>query len=450
MRQALQPVDHRSDLVRARLAWQLWIAVYAFMLISPVALLALAPPRGGDRLDMFALYLGYLGFTSYALQLVLPARLPHVTPTFGMPLLLRVHRFVGSLVLGFVGLHVAVFALHHQKYQAWLVWPFDDPLRAQLGWVAVVSLVALLVTTWGRRRLRIPFESWRLIHVLLGLVGTSAALAHVLVISWYSAFAPVRWLLVGIFLLGVASIAYLRIVRPFARLAAPYQVVGVVPERGGATSLVLEAVGHGGVRFSPGQFAWIKVQGGAYSLQEHPFSFSSSACNPARPGFTIKALGDFTRELSSIPLGTQVLLDGPHGSWTPPLPDAGFVLIVAGIGITPAMSIIRTSMDLGDRRPIRLIYGARTWDDVTFREELDTYASRPDVNLEPWYVLADPPVGWPGHTGRVDASSLPLLLPPDVAARNCFVCGPPMMIDGVLVALNAIGVPDDLVYADRF
>jgi len=450
VRQALQPVDHASDLARARRSWQLWIAVYVFTLVSPLPLLALAPPRGGDRLDMFALYLGYVGFTSYALQLVLPARLPHLTPTFGMPLLVRVHRFVGSLVLAFVALHVAIFAVHRPEYRAWLLWPFDDPLRAQLGWIAVLALVLLLVTTWWRRRLRIPFEAWRLAHLLLGLAGTSAALAHVLVISWYSAFAPVRWLLVAIFLLGIASIAYLRVVRPFARLAAPYQVAAVVPERGGATSLVLEPVGHGGIRFRPGQYAWIKVQGGAYSLQEHPFSFSTSACAPDRPGFTIKALGDFTGEIAAIPHGTHVLIDGPHGSWSPPLPDAGYVLIVAGIGITPAMSIIRTAVDLGDPRPIRLIYGAQDWERITFREELEAHAARTDVNLEAWYVLADPPAGWPGFSGRIDAASLPSLLPPDVAARNCFVCGPPMMIDGVLDALNRIGVPDELVYADRF
>ena len=114
------------------------------------------------------------------------------------------------------------------------------------------------------------------------------------------------------------------------------------------------------------------------------------------------------------------------------------------------MSIIRTAADLGDGRPIRLVYGARTWDDVTFREELEELRSRPDLQLEPWYVLASPPPGWPGHAGRIDAESLPSLLPPHVGARNCFVCGPPMMIDAVLESLNRIGVPDGLVYADRF
>ncbi|MCW2960627.1 MAG: oxidoreductase FAD/NAD(P)-binding domain protein [Thermoleophilia bacterium] len=434
----------------SRLAWQLWVSIYVFTLLSPLALLVLAPARGGDRLDLFALYAGYLGFTGFALQLVLPSRLPGVSETFGIPLLLRVHRALGSMVLAFVVLHVAIFAWHHPKYRDWLLWPFDDAPRAQLGWLAVVALLALLVTTWGRRRFRLSYEHWRFLHLALGLLCTSAALGHVLVISWYSAYAPLRWLLLGIFALGIGSVAYLRVLRPYGRLAAPYHVRAVVPERGAATSLLLEAAGHDGIRFQPGQFAWIKVKGGTYSLQEHPFSFSSSAADPRRPSFTIKALGDFSSGVESIQVGTEVLIDGPHGSWMPPVPDAGYVLIVAGIGITPAMSIIRTLADHADGRPVRLLYGARTWDDITFREEIDALALRPDLALEPWYVLDTPPEGWTGWSGRMDAKLMPQLLPPDAGARNYFICGPPMMIDGVLATLNGLGIPDDLVYADRF
>ena len=445
-------VSSRTTLARDRavIGWQIWTAVYVFALLSPIVLLAIAPSKGGDRLDLFALYAGYLGFTSYVLQLVLPGRLPYVTPTFGVPLLLRVHRVVGWMVLVFIALHVAVFAVRHDEYRGWLLWPFDDSSRAILGWIAVVSLLLLLVSTIWRRKLKIPFEAWRGLHVVLGLVGTSTAFAHVLVISWYSAYPPLRWLMIGIFVLGIVSVGYLRIVRPFSRLAAPYVVRAVVPERGGAVSLQLEAAGHHGVHFEPGQFAWIKVDGGAYSLTEHPFSFASSARQPQRPSFTIKGLGDFTREVGAIPVGSQVLLDGPHGAWAPPLPDAGYVLIVAGIGITPAMSIMRTAADMGDNRPIRLLYGARSWEDITFREEIDALGRRSDLSIEPWYVLEKPPEGWPGHSGRVDLKSLPKLLPPDAGARNYFICGPPMMIDSVLAALNTIGVPDDLVYADRF
>lgn len=435
---------------RAILAWRLWVAAYLFAMLAPVALLATGPERGGDRLDLFALYAGYVAFTAYALQLVLPSRLPSPARTFGIPTLLRVHKQVGTLVLLFALLHAGTFAVHHPEYREWLLWPFDDEPRAWLGWIGIVALLVLLTTTWWRRLLRIPFEPWRLLHVVLGLVGTGAALAHAMVISWYSAYTPVRWYLVTLFVLGVASVAYLRIVRPFVRLAAPYAVTEVVHERGGATTLRLQAIDHAGVPFVPGQFAWLKVEGGVYTLDEHPFSFASNADDPLRPSFTIRAVGDFTRDVAGIGPGTTVLLDGPHGAWTPPLPSAGYVLIVAGIGITPAMSVLRTIAARGDGRPVTLLYGARDWEQLTFREELQELAAREDLDIDVVVVLSRPHEGWGGATGRLDASSIPALLPSDAGARNVLVCGSPPMVDGALHALNRLGVPDELVYADRF
>jgi ferredoxin-NADP reductase len=114
------------------------------------------------------------------------------------------------------------------------------------------------------------------------------------------------------------------------------------------------------------------------------------------------------------------------------------------------MSVIRTLADTADPRPVRLVYGARSWEDITFREELEQLAARPDLALELAFVLAQPPAGWHGQVGRIDAAALPALLPPDAGARNVLVCGPPAMIDGVLDGLNRLGIPDALVYADRF
>ena len=48
------------------------------------------------------------------------------------------------------------------------------------------------------------------------------------------------------------------------------------PERGNVWSLALQADGHPGMRFLPGQYGYLKL-GSPYSLDEHPFSFSSSS-----------------------------------------------------------------------------------------------------------------------------------------------------------------------------
>jgi predicted ferric reductase len=52
-------------------------------------------------------------------------------------------------------------------------------------------------------------------------------------------------------------------------------------------------------------------------MREHPFSFSSSPAPGGRPlEFTIKALGDFTRTIGSMPPGLRAFVDGPYGAFT--------------------------------------------------------------------------------------------------------------------------------------
>lgn len=433
---------HRQGTVRS-----LWIAAYVVLLLSPLVLLSFAPHRGADWLHMFAIAVGFIAFTGIVLQLVTPSRLPAFTRAFGIGTLLRLHRHMGLALLVLVGLHIAVFVVHEPRFREWL-WPIDGPLKAQVGWLAAAGMIAIAASSTARRLLRLSYERWRLLHIVLGLVIVVGVFAHVMLISWYASIGPVRWLSVVALALGSIALFYLRVARPYASLGTPYVVAEVVPERGGASTLRLVAARHGGAAFRPGQFAWIKVAGHAFAVTEHPFSYASSAADPARPEFTIKDLGDFTSSVSSLRPGTRVLVDGPHGAYEPALPLAGFVLVVAGIGVTPAMSFLRTARDTGDVRPYRLVYGARTLDDVTFREELDELQHY--LNLEVAYVLSQPPPGWGGLTGRISPEVLVRALPPDCHLRNVFICGPEAMIDVTEAALRGLSVPGELVYADRF
>jgi 3-phenylpropionate/trans-cinnamate dioxygenase ferredoxin reductase subunit len=78
-----------------------------------------------------------------------------------------------------------------------------------------------------------------------------------------------------------------------------YQVEKVIPERGNAWTLVLRPNGHPGMRFEPGQFAWITVWDSPFKDHEHPFSISSSAEEKGRLTFTIKELAILPPRLRS-------------------------------------------------------------------------------------------------------------------------------------------------------
>jgi ferredoxin-NADP reductase len=124
------------------------------------------------------------------------------------------------------------------------------------------------------------------------------------------------------------------------------------------------------------------------------------------------------------------------------------VLIAGGSGITPAMSVLRTAAEQGDRRRLLLVYLTRAVEDAAFAEELVELARRPEVEVV--HVPSRPPVGWSGPSGRVDARLLDSLLPPDRQRRSYFVCGPPAMTDAVLAALARLGVTRGSIRAERF
>jgi ferredoxin-NADP reductase len=122
----------------------------------------------------------------------------------------------------------------------------------------------------------------------------------------------------------------------------------------------------------PGQFARLRAPHWVYGRDDHPFTPNSSARQPDRPSFTVKALGDFSASLAELRAGEEMLVDGPHGEGIHDrIAARGRLLLAAGISITPALSVLRTSAEQDERRPLVLLYGSRRWAGVTFREELE-------------------------------------------------------------------------------
>lgn len=154
-----------------------------------------------------------------------------------------------------------------------------------------------------------------------------------------------------------------------------------------------------------------------------------------------------SRRLSVL---TGVLIDGPHGEAAHD--DAavrGRLLVAVGIGITPALSVIRTAAEQGDHRPLRLIYGSRRWADVTFADELAALR-RGLPTLQVVHVLSRPDPGWPGERGRVGHALLRRHVPADLAGWRALVCGPPEMVDDTFAALRALGLPAAAIQAEGF
>jgi predicted ferric reductase len=425
-------------------------AVYGAVLLAPLVLIAgMAKPGAQGRLVVFADALGFAALSLLALQITVSGRWAATTRWFGLRSVLSLHRQAGVAVLVLVVAHVLVLMLDDPARLALLV-PSTAPARARAGMLSLLGLVTLAGTSVWRRRLRLPYERWRAVHLWCTALVILAAFAHVIWVDAYTSSPAVRWSVLALVLAAGTALFWTRVARPYATAMRPYRVVDVKAERGDAVTVELVAEGHDGLRFEPGQFARLRAAHQSYGLDDHPFSLSSSARRPARPAFTVKALGDFSASLAGLSAGTEVLLDGPHGEAVHESPAVrGHLLIAAGIGITPALSLLRTAAERGERRPMLLLYGSRRWADVTFREEL-AELERQLPNLRVVHVVSRPDPGWRGERGRIGEDLLRRHAPADVSEWSALVCGPPAMVAEVAGGLRRLGLPAAAIQAEGF
>ena len=429
----------------------LWIQLYLLVSVAPLlfALFGDVPP-GRDFLTDLSSALGFVGLSMLGLQFVVTARFGKVAAPFGMDLVLRFHRGISLVAFTFVLAHpILLFITDPTTLELLRFW--DAPWRARFGLLSLVSLIAIVVTSLWRERVRLSYETWRIVHAVLALVIVVTALVHVQLVGYYVAtvWKQVLWIAMSVALISV--LIHVRLVRPFLLFRHPWEVVGVEPTGGDSWTLTLRPVGHDGIDALPGQYAWVTVHRSPFSVEEHPFSFSGSTEDPdGLVRFTIKDLGDWTGQVKDIEPGAVAYVDGPYGVFSPDRAEAfGYVLIGGGVGVTPMLSILRTMADRGDKRPVRLVHAARSLDDMVARDEFHALCDRLDLTIVE--VLEDPPPAWDGATGLPDAELLDRALPPEHRERyQYFVCGPPPMLDAVEATLLGLGVPFERIQIERF
>ncbi|MGO4329729.1 1,2-phenylacetyl-CoA epoxidase subunit PaaE [Cupriavidus sp. 2TAF22] len=146
----------------------------------------------------------------------------------------------------------------------------------------------------------------------------------------------------------------------------------------------------------------------------------------------------------------------PDGRFHVPLEsDASrhYVAFAAGSGITPVLSLIRTTLATEANSRFTLVYGNRSVDSIIFSEALEDLKNQYLARFTLHHVLSRQPQEVDLLHGRLDRARvgafLESLLPVgDIDAA--FVCGPASMIDEVEAALKAAGLDPHRIHAERF
>jgi ring-1,2-phenylacetyl-CoA epoxidase subunit PaaE len=228
------------------------------------------------------------------------------------------------------------------------------------------------------------------------------------------------------------------------------KLIAVVPETPTAFTLKFENPDPQTFQYKPGQYLTLRVMVNGRD-ERRAFSLSSCPTTDAHLSVTIKAIenGVVSQHLkATAQAGHTLEVMPPMGNFFINL-DANasrhHVLVGAGSGITPLMSMLKSVLAHERNSRITLLYGNRSQSEIIFRAALEELQLQYSDRLKVVHVLSRPEPGWAGLTGRLEGTTLAQLLAEAAAATPLptfyYLCGPEAMMHSAGQLLQQRNVP---------
>ena len=432
--------------------------VYAFLAGNAVVILAMWIRHGG--LNELATQAGIVtaigeiaalyGTFLVLIQLVLMSRSPFLDQVFGQDRLVAAHRWVGFGAIWLLFAHFIFTTVGFGMADGsgpiaetfTLLSSYPYVLWSAVG---LVLFVVVGITSVRAVRRMASYETWYVIH-LYTYLAIALSFLHQLFVGIDFAndrVAQAYW--IALYVLAAGTLFVFRFGQPIAvSWRHRLRVANVVAEGPDVVSIYLTGRDLDRLPVRAGQWFRLRFMTTYGWWRAHPFSISA-APNGRYLRFTIKSLGDYTKVLQGVHVGTPVFVEGPYGVFTGANRTKARVLFIAGgIGITPLRALLEELP--AARGNLTLVYRASHEDEVVFRNELDELASLRGATVH--YLV--------GRRGSREMPSDPLdprairRLVPDLNDRDIYVCGPAGMMERVLSGLHSLRIPDSQIHYERF
>jgi len=197
--------------------------------------------------------------------------------------------------------------------------------------------------------------------------------------------------------------------------------------------------------FLPGQYVNLEVPG---TDQSRSYSFSNAPDDDDLT-FLIKitsggVMSEYLTDRAAV--GDSISFTGPNGSFFLREADRPALLLAGGTGLAPILSILRRLRDEGSERPVHLIYGVSSDDDLVEVETLEHLAQ--DMKTLTWDHCVADPGSTAANTGYV------MSLIGDEHVNNgdvaVYLCGPPPMVEAVRTHFSDEGIEPAGFYFEKF
>ncbi len=216
------------------------------------------------------------------------------------------------------------------------------------------------------------------------------------------------------------------------------EVVSIQQLTGMEKYIELKRKGPGDFDFNPGQFIQISI----FGVGEAPISISSSPFNRKTIGICVRKAGDVTSAIHKLEKGSFLGIRGPLGNGFPveEMKGKDLLFVAGGLGLAPLRSVINYVLEKRDDfAKITILYGAKSPEDILFKEELEHWKTRIDIEID--ITVDKPDDDWSGKSGVITRLIPSLKMEP--SNTYALVVGPPVMYKYVLLELQTKQIPED-------
>ncbi|MFW2513633.1 ferric reductase-like transmembrane domain-containing protein [Demequina sp. SO4-13] len=390
--------------------------------------------------------LGIVAAVLMMTQVLLASRAPWVERAIGHDRAIAKHTRIGPVAI--------ILLLLHLVLMTWMTGIYDGRSFAEqslawadYGWfmlfaqIAAAAFVVVLVTSVAAVRLRVPYERWHAVHMLV-YVGVAFAVPHqFLEGSTFRSGGLAWWFWAVLWTVTVGSFVAFRLLRPLVLMRRHgLTVESVDPHTDGSTTVTVAGRDLARLRAHAGQFFLWRFLSPELRAQSHPYSLSAAPGDRLR--ITVKASGDGSSRIRTLEPGTRVMIEGPLGVFTHGARARGsLLLIAAGIGVTPIRSLLEEADPEDD---VTVVIRARSRDEAPLLDEVEELAQQRSARLE--LML--------GARGRTWGTSEQ---PGSIAAlverrddTDVYICGPREWALQVEADAIAAGIPRDAVHREEF
>jgi predicted ferric reductase len=323
---------------------------------------------------------GIVAITNMSLTFVYTTRFKILGKFFGeLQHVYRIHKLNSIIGTVFIVLHVSFFMIHSISYPTLFRYYLLPGSYWALDYGRISFLLFILLTGLSFSN-RIPYHIWKMTHKFMGLAMLFAMLHVVTVTSDVKYNMLLRYWLIGLMSIGGLSCIYTLFLYRFWGPKKKYVVSKVQALNSDVTEIDMMPIGKP-LKYDPAQFIFLSFLSSIVGKEVHPFSITTIE-EDQKLQISFKVLGDYTKKLRHLEVGTEVDIWGPYGTFSEKylLDNRDQVWIAGGIGVTPFLSILKhqNSHQLTSNK--WFLYCTRSMEDAPYHQYLEKETENHDIS----------------------------------------------------------------------